>query len=164
MTTNLNNDNKRFLALIGIVCLLVLGAFVLKRCNKPEPSGPVAIPEIKIRDSFRTVIKYHDSTRINVLNKWRNLTRITDSTPCYTEIVPFIQACDTVIKADSVLIGDLKKVIELDSIILVKTINNKNDTIKLLTKEVKKQKWQKRGILALWILREGLGVAKNLKQ
>lgn len=117
MTVTLN-DNRGFWALVLLILSIVL-LVLLRRCDPKQPA-PINIPEYRIKDSFRVVIKYHDSTRLHHLNKWRTITHINDSTPCYTEVRTVIAYCDTVIKYDSILISSLKDQANNDSVIIFK--------------------------------------------
>lgn len=139
-----NDSNKKAFAFFLIIVLLILIGLVVKECQKPIPYIPNSIKEdLKVRDSFRIVTRIHDSTRVVQLVKWRNMTRITDSTPCYTEIVPFIQACDTIIKYDSLVIQDLKGTVRIDSVIIsncIERIGKDSITIGKLNKKLKRQK------------------------
>jgi len=117
---------------------------MFKRCDAPQPAIGV-IPEMKIRDSFRTVIKYHDSTRVKTIVKHRTVvkTALKDSTKCYTEIVQVVESCEKVIAADSVLITSLKANIANDSAIIFKQgLMLKADSLKIckLNKKVKRNK------------------------
>ena len=136
---SLYRDWSPFIAFVLLgVCILLM----FKRCDAPQPAIAV-IPEMKIRDSFRTVIKYHDSTRVHYLSKWRIKTRMTDSSPCYTEVKTIIAQCDTVIMADSVLITSLKANIANDSAIIFKQgLMLKADSLQIckLNKKVKRNK------------------------
>jgi hypothetical protein len=126
------------LALVAIFLLLMQ----LRGCNKPSVAS-TTIPEQARTDSFRTVIKYHDSTRVHYLNKWRNKTRLVDSSPCYTEVKTIIAECDTIIKVDSILISSLKGQVSNDSVIIFKQgLMLKADSIHIvkLDKKVKRNR------------------------
>jgi hypothetical protein len=159
--------NYKAVTLFLIIVLLILAGLFLKRCNKPAVYVPInMVKEMAVKDSFRTVIKYHDSTRIHHLNKWRNITHINDSTPCYTEIKYIIAQCDTVIKYDSILIVALRGQHVNDTIIQTKQdsiIIQKSDSITILKRKLKWAKLKTKGVIALWILREGAGVATKIK-
>lgn len=136
---SLYRDWSPFIAFVLLVIWLLL---MFNRCDSPQPAIGV-IPEMKIRDSFRTVIKYHDSTRVHYLSKWRFKTRMIDSSPCYTEVKTIIAECDTVIMADSVLISALKGQVSNDSVIIFKqSLMLKADSLKIckLNKKVKRNK------------------------
>lgn len=140
-----NDSNKKALAFFLIIVLLILIGLVVKECQKPIPYTPVNIKEeLKVRDSFRIVTRFHDSTRVVQIVKWRNMTRITDSTPCYTEIKTIIAQCDTVIKYDSLLIQSLKGTVQIDSVIIdkcIERIGQDSVTIVKLNKKLKRQKF-----------------------
>lgn len=127
---------------LSIIAVLMGTALILKQCNKPIPYVPLNIKnETRIKDSFRVVIKIHDSTRLHHLNKWRTIVR--DSTPCYTEIRTVIAQCDTVIKYDSIEIVALKGLVNIDSVIIGKLsdkVLSDSLTIKKLNKRLKRQK------------------------
>lgn len=136
---SLYRDWSPFIAFVLLgICILLM----FKRCDAPQPAIGV-IPEMKIRDSFRTVIKYHDSTRVHYLSKWRFKTRMIDSSPCYTEVKTIIAECDTVIMADSVLISALKGQVSNDSVIIFKqSLMLKADSVYIgkLNKKVKRNR------------------------
>lgn len=136
---SLYRDWSPFIAFVLLgICLLLM----FKRCDAPEPAI-TTIPELKIKDSFRVVIKYHDSTRLHYLSKWRFKTRMIDSTVCYTEVKTIIAECDTVIMADSILITSLKANIANDSVIIFKQgLMLKADSLQIckLNKKVKRNK------------------------
>lgn len=139
-----DSSNKKAFAFFLIIVLLILAGWLLKQCNKPVPYVPVDIKkELKTKDSFRIITRFHDSTRITHLVKWRNMTRITDSMPCYTEIIPLVQTCDTLIKYDSLVIQDMKGTVSLDSVIigkLVKRVESDSIDIDRLNRKLKRQK------------------------
>ena len=167
VTLSNNNDNRGFWALVLLILSIVL-LVLLKRCEPKLPT-PINIPELHIKDSFRTVIKYHDSVRVHHLNKWKLFKeqQLKDTTnPCNTEIRFVIQKADTVIKADSSLISSQRELIKLDSIIQLKQdsiISQKSDSIKTLTRKLKWAKLKTNGVITLWILREGVVVAEKIK-
>lgn len=144
MTLQFKNDNGRFIALILLIASLWL-MISLKQCNKPVTYTPVSLPELHIKDSFRTVIKYHDSTRIKTVTDHRTVVKtfIKDSTKCYTEIVQIVESCERVIAADSILISSLKANIANDSAIIFKQgLMIEGDSLQIckLNKKLKRQK------------------------
>ena len=158
LSLNSNNKEPQFWAL----CVLLLGIIlcVYFRSCKQTPNEPIKItPIIKYRDSLIREVKYRDVVRTEYIKLWRD-KKVTIHDTLYHEI---ISICDTIIKHDSIVIDVLKEVVRVDSVILNKTVQNKNDTIKLLKKEIKRQKWHKRGILALWVIREGTGIAAKIR-
>lgn len=163
----INKDNYGMLAIILLLAIaLILSG--LRTCEpKPIIHTPIDLkPELKKQDSFRTVIRYHDSARLTVLKKWKTITNIKDSVKCYEEIKYVIQACDTVLKADSTLIVALYGQHSNDSVIQFKqgvTIAMQSDSIRYYKKQVRKQKIQKIALIGAWILREGIGVGQKIK-
>ena len=135
----MTKERKIDIALFLLIALVV----VMFTCNRtPKPIEPINVPT-KTQDSFRTIIKYRDSVRIKDVLKWRTLTRITDSVPCYTEIVPFIQACDTIIIHDSILISTMDKALDLDSTVqrgLISRIQSDSVKIVKLNRKVKRNR------------------------
>jgi hypothetical protein len=128
-----------------LIIILLLALVFLKFCNSdPKPVTPIDLkPELKAQDRFRTVIRYHDSTRVQVLKKWKTITQIHDSVKCYEEIKYVIQACDTVLKVDSILISSLKAQHNNDTVIQVKLferIRQDSVTITKLNKKVKRNR------------------------
>lgn len=137
---------NKIVVAISILIVLIVTALILKQCNKPIPYIPVSIAnETRIKDSFRVVIKYHDSTRIKTVTDHRVkvVTMLKDSTKCYTEIVEIAKSCETIIRADSVLIDALKGQHGNDSVIITKLsdkVLSDSLTIKKLNKRLKRQK------------------------
>ena len=137
-------DKIKNYLILGMAIVIAL-LFVFKGCgdSKRTDVGVGIKPELIKQDSFRTVIKWVDSVRVKEIVKWRNMTRITDSVKCYTEIIPFIQACDTIIKIDSVEIASLKGLVKLDSVVQVKLIVLLDSVVqvnKSLNKKVKRNR------------------------
>jgi hypothetical protein len=115
MIERIKQDWMPFIAFVLLgICVLLL----FKRCPSTQPA--LAQPDLRVRDSFRTVIKFHDSVRVNYITKWRNRTHLVDSSPCYTEVKTIIAECDTIIKVDSILISSLKDQANNDSVIIFK--------------------------------------------
>ena len=135
----MTKERKIDIALFLLIALVV----VMFTCNRtPKPIEPINVPT-KAQDSFRVVIKYRDSVRIKDVLKWRTLTHITDSTKCFTEIVPFIQACDTIIVHDSILISTMDKALDLDSTVqrgLISRIQSDSVKIVKLNRKVKRNR------------------------
>lgn len=127
--------------LLGVVIFL----WLFRGCDKPKPHEPINLnPELNRQDSFRTVIKYHDSTRLSVLKRYREVTVLKDSVPCYSEIKFIKDACDTVIAVDSVLIVSLKAQHNNDTVIQVKLLERvRTDSVLIvrLEKKVKRNKF-----------------------
>lgn len=145
-----------FSLLIGLITLL----FFLKRCESKPVIFTDLKSELKAQDSFRTIIKYKDSVRVKELVKWRNMTRINDSFPCYSEIKTIIAEADTIIKIDSVEIGNLKTLVSLDSVIQVKLFDrivSDSVTICKLNRKVKRNR-----VIAKLAFLAGLGSGSYL--
>lgn len=150
--------------IIGIL-LTVIVVLAFKDCNGPKPaiSAINLKPELIRKDSFRTVIKYHDSTRVKTVIKHRELVKtiLKDSTKCYTEVLYVSESCETVILKDSILINALYGQHRNDSIIDLKKdsiIVQKSDSIKTITRKLKWAKLKTKGVIALWLAREAVGV------
>ena len=109
---------KNWSPVVALVLIFIL-LMQLRGCDPKHPE-PITIPEQARTDSFRTVIKYQDSVRVNYITKWRNKTRLVDSSPCYTEVKTIIAECDTIIRIDSILITSLKGQVSNDSVIIFK--------------------------------------------
>ncbi len=135
-----------------LIIILLLALVVFKCGNEPKKPEPVNIPEIKQQDSFRTIIKHKDSVRVKEVLKWRNMTHITDSVKCYTEIIPFIAQCDTIILHDSILIGTMDKALDLDSTIQNKLINRISQDSAKIVKLEKKVKRNRKLALEGWTI------------
>ncbi len=144
---------KTYLLFVSLGVILLL--WLCRGCGKDIVNPPMNTYKHR-QDSFRTIIKYRDSTRVKDLIKWRNLTRITDSAPCYTQIIPIIQACDTIIVHDSIEIVSLKGLDSLDSTIIAL----KTDTIKTLRLKLK---WQKVKTKVAFIVGLGSGGVLGFK-
>lgn len=143
-----------------IILLLVLALVFLKNCNS-EPKPPINLkPEIKLQDSFRTVIRYKDSVRIKQLVKWSVIKKEVenDSTPCGNEIRYIVQEADTIIRIDSSEISSLKNLVSVDSIIQKKQAKQ----IDSLTHKLKWQKIKTKLILAGWVIREAVGIGAKI--
>jgi hypothetical protein len=108
-----------------------------------------------IKDSLLAEVKKKDTIRVCVIKNYRILKHDT----IYANIcAPIIQLCDSIILIDSSLIVDLKHVIKVDSVIIgnyKKVTHNDSLSIVGLNKEVRKQKRQKR-LLIFGLV--GLGV------
>ncbi len=163
MIERIKQDWLPFIAFVLLgICVILL----FKRCEPPRPVQVATIPEQAQKTKVRTIVKWKAIVQTNEVIKWKvykDKAFKDTANPCGNEIRFVIQKADTVFKADSSLIASQQELIRLDSIIFAKTVANKNDTINMLTKEVKKQKWQKKGIIAAWVLREGVGVANKIK-
>lgn len=147
---------------------IIIAAFLfgslLNKCNQPEPVKPPkvydSIPYFKAKiDSLKRSLSIKVPERQAARKKWQQ-ARHDSIIPCEELLV----YCDTLILKDDSLINDLLvkdtvntrfnmylvNRIKTDSIVL-------SDTCKYFGKEIKKQKWIKRLIIAAWIGREAVG-------
>lgn len=153
--------------IIGYLVAIILTIVIMKSCkNEAEPlySKPriVIKKEIveltKSVDSTKAIVKGIDSVRVKTIVKWRIKTD-TVHEACDTLVL----ICNEIIKIDSSEIASLKHITLLqDSIIdnQKELLKQDSTAIKHLTKANKKLKWQKRGIIAAWALREGAAILK----
>ena len=138
------------------VAILVVCLLLFDKCNsKPEQVTyndsdslkQVIAAQTRVKDSLLIAVKKKDTIRVEVIRKYRILKHDT----IYANICdPIIQLCDSIILVDSSLIVDLKHVIKIDSVIIgnyKKVTHNDSISIVGLNKEVKKQKRQKRLLL-----------------
>ena len=149
-----------FIAAVVLLCFI-------PKCNHPEPSQPTkvfdSIPYFKAKiDSLSTYITVEYLDRVEYRTRFKTV-RHDSLIPCETKLL----TCDTLILKDDSLINDLLvkdtvntrfnmylvNRIKTDSIVL-------SDTCKYFGKEIKKQKWIKRLIIAAWIGREAVGVVR----
>jgi len=163
---NLNNFFIKFLLFACV--LLVACIFMFKGCdddvtytNNDNDSLKLVIANQNIiKDSLLAEVKKKDTIRVEVIKKYRILKHDT----IYANIcAPIIQLCDSIILIDSSLIVDLKHVIKVDSVIIgnyKKVTHNDSLSIVGLNKEVKKQKRQKKWLI-VWFV--GLGVVAAVK-
>lgn len=157
-TASQQNNNNLFWVLLVIA---LLWAFFRSCQPKTEqtyiyPSKELKLAIIKnkaLSDSLKKLNQKKDSVRIEYVTRWRKLKgdTIFRSLPCDTILPIIVQACDSVIYADSVLIAGLKSVIKSDSLIIQKqdsVIRLDSLQILALNSEVRKQKRQKRLAIA----------------
>lgn len=165
-----NNSNKYMKIIkdwspvVALVAIFLLLMNLRGRHREPKPINQINLkPELKAQDSFRTVIKYIEKERLVEVVKWQKTKEkaLRDSTPCGTEIRFIVQQADTVIKIDSILIVTLKNQHNNDTVIQVKQadiIQQKTDSIKTLSKKLKWSKLKTKGVIALWVIREAVGL------
>jgi hypothetical protein len=137
LNLHLNNDNRNYYILGGIILVMVI-IFTLRRCNRVQPVPPLRI-ETKVRDSIRTVVIVKDSIRTKYVHHWHTI-RYDSLIPCEVKLA----IADTVILIDSSEIASLKQLIGQDSIIISKLYDNiRKDTIVIrkLNKSLKRQKF-----------------------
>ena len=164
---NLNNFFIKFLLFACV--LLVACIFMFKGCDEDvtytdfeytDSLKNVIAEQTKVKDSLLVEVKKKDTIRVEVIKKYRILKHDT----IYANIcAPIIQLCDSIILVDSSLIVDLKHVIKVDSVIIgnyKKVTHNDSLSIVGLNKEVKKQKRQKKWLI-VWFV--GLGVVAAVK-
>lgn len=149
-----------FIAAVVLLCFI-------PKCNQPEPVKPPkvfdSIPYFKAKiDSLKRSLSIKVPERQAARKKWQQ-ARHDSIIPCEELLV----YCDTLILKDDSLINDLLvkdtvntrfnmylvNRIKTDSIVL-------SDTCKYFGKEIKKQKWIKRLIIAAWGAREVIGVIR----
>lgn len=150
-----------FIAAVVLLCFI-------PKCNqfgKTEQPPKVfdSIPYFKAKLAYlesHVTVEYVE--RVKYRTKF-NTIRHDSLIPCETKLL----VCDTLILKDDSLINDLLvkdtvntrfnmylvNRIKTDSIVL-------SDTCKYFNKEIKKQKWIKRLIIAAWIGREAVGVVR----
>lgn len=147
---------KDFIFLIIIAFLLFTQ---IRHCSKPIPTTPLkdlVKKQIQKKDSVQKIIIYRDSIRTKIIIKYRQI-RHDSITPCEEKLV----ICDTVLVKDSALISEYKELKRVDSsiihtqgLIIRRDSVVLNDTCKYYRKKIRRLKWEKRGILAMWIVRE----------
>ena len=111
------------------------------KCKKEVVSSNIP-PELVKRDSFRTIVKYRDSIRIQHVHHW-NKIKLIDTLPCDTFVKLVISKCDTVIKYDSLTIVSLNDLVKQDSVVIGKLLEGKKEdslSIVKLNKKLKRQK------------------------
>ena len=134
------NQNRKY---ILIIFILICGYIFLltNKCKKEVVSSNIPTELIK-RDSFRTIVKYRDSIRIQHVHHW-NKIKLIDTLPCDTFVKLVISKCDTVIKYDSFTIVSLNDLVKQDSVIIGKLLEGKKEdslSIVKLNKKLKRQK------------------------
>ena len=167
MTINLNNPEYKFWALVAL-CLCVVLLFRFKGCE-PKPIKLIEVKKItqdlKKADSIQQIVIKMDSVRFIEVVKWRYLKTNPERLPCdslYTEVVSL---CDTIILHDSLEINEYKALVRQDSIIIKDyqtLVRNDSMVITGLNKEIRKQKTQKRLIIAGFVLFESARVIAPL--
>lgn len=152
-TTAQNNSPINWiLVLISLICLWA--AFrsckpvtITKTDNEPLKQEIRLLT--KQRDSLLNQAPAKDSIRTEYITRWRKLKgdTIFRALPCDTILPILVQSCDSIIAADSVLIADLKAVIQIDDSLLTnyrKHVVNDSLLISELNKDLRKQKRQKK--------------------
>ena len=134
------NQNRKYILIIFV--LLCGYIFLLTNKCKREVVSSNIPPELIKRDSFRTIVKYRDSIRIQHVHHW-NKIKLIDTLPCDTFVKLVISKCDTVIKYDSLTIVSLNDLVKQDSVIIGKLLEGKKEdslSIVKLNKKLKRQK------------------------
>jgi len=151
------------------VAILVVCLLIFDKCNsKPEivtyndtdSLKQVIASQSRVKDSLLIAVKKKDTIRISIIKRYTTLKHDT----IFEQVcAPIIKLCDSIILVDSSEIVDLKNVIKLDSGIIEnykKVAVIDSNTIVKLNKEVKKHKRHKRWLTGGLI---GLGVIAILK-
>ena len=139
MTIN-NNPRPYILTIFVLMCICIL--LLTNKCKRQVVSSNNVTPELIKRDSFRTIVKYRDSVRIQHVHHW-NKIKLIDTLPCDTFVKLVISKCDTVIKYDSLQIVSLNDLVKQDSVIIGKLLEGKKEdslSIVKLNKKLKRQK------------------------
>lgn len=145
----------------------ILAIFIFKSCEKPvskEYLHTLNVDSIvnHTRNEEREIALLNKiaKSQIDTIYKDRHhyhTIRRDSLIPCETKLI----LCDTIVVHDSIhdVTQDLI-IAKQDSVINDWHKIHSSDSCEVvgLKKEVKRQKWQKRGIIAVWILREELGV------
>jgi len=151
------------------VAILVVCLLIFDKCNsKPEivtyndtdSLKQVIASQSRVKDSLLIAVKKKDTIRISIIKRY---TTLKHDTVIKQVCAPIIKLCDSIILVDSSEIVDLKNVIKLDSGIIEnykKVAVIDSNTIVKLNKEVKKHKRHKRWLTGGLI---GLGVIAILK-
>ena len=141
-----------FQMLITAIAVLCICLFLFDKCNNDvenvayngtDSLKQVIAEQLIIKDSLLVESKKKDTIRVEVIKKYRILK--TDT--IYAICDPIIQLCDSIILIDSSQIVDLKHVIKLDSVIIgnyKKIAHNDSISIVGLVKEVSKHKRHKK--------------------
>jgi hypothetical protein len=160
-------DNRKALALLGIAVLLAVLFWLFRGCDsepvkKAEPLKEKIRTGLLKRDELKKESERKDSVRIVYITRWRKAKeeiKNNPQLPCDSVIPVVINLCDSIIKQDSSTIVSLKEVIKQDSSLFVDyQEQHRNDSTEIanLKKEVKKQKRQKNGIIALFATYESV--------
>lgn len=142
-----------------VICLLILAT--CKRKVIVTGISPIKADVSKQAELKQVVKKEKEIVKVDVI-RYRYIKTLR--LPCdslYTEVVSI---CDTIIIHDSILIASQDAVIKQDSVVEKDMVKLYSDTLKGLRTQVKRLKWQKRGIIALWIAREGVGIASKVSK
>ena len=136
----MSQNRKYILIIFVLLCGYIF--LITNKCKREVVSSNNITPELIKRDSFRTIIKYRDSVRIQHVHHW-NKIKLIDTLPCDTFVKLVISKCDTVIKYDSLQIVSLNDLVKQDSVIIGKLLEGKKEdslSIVKLNKKLKRQK------------------------
>lgn len=115
-----------------------------------------------------------DSVRVVWRTRWREAKQNPERLPCDSAFNKLAQVGDSTQSADSAyihhqrivianqdtVITDLQRIIGLKDTLLMAS----RDSTKNALQEVRRQKWIKRGIIAIWIVRESAGLYSDTQQ
>ena len=145
-----------FQTLITAIAVLCICLFLFDKCNSDveeytygrssDSLNKVIAKKLIIKDSLLVESKKKDTIRISIVKRYTILK--TDT--IYAICEPIIQLCDSIILIDSSQIVDLNHVIKLDSVIIgnyKKIAHNDSVSIVGLVKEVSKHKRHKKWLL-----------------
>ncbi len=149
------------------ILAVIIGAFLwslIPKCSQPEPiqTNPLKTKiqaNIKAGEVLKAVEKKSDSVRTITIIKWKQAKETIKYLPCDSAIKIIVAVCDTVFKADSVEIVNLKNIISnKDTTIKDLFILHQNDSTVIVGKDktIRKLKRQK------WWLKAGLAGAFGL--
>jgi hypothetical protein len=163
-----------------VILLILLGILLFRDCDR-SPEVVYVIPKIDgkpARDSankYRELSQLHkrqadslSKLKVKPRDRWHTIKR--DS---LIQVPVLIQVCDSTLAADSIhsamqslviidLDGEIKALRDIgriDSTNHRTVVDSLKTANKGLKKEVRKQKWIKRGLIAAWLFREGVNLA-----
>jgi len=152
---NLSNILAKLLFTAAVI--IIASLFMFKGCdedvtytdnNVTDSLKQVIANQSKVKDSLLVEVKKKDTIRVSIIKRYTTLKHDT----IFKQVCePIIKLCDSIILVDSSLIVDLKNVIKVDSVIIgnyKKVALNDSTTIVALNKEVKKHKRHKRWLTA----------------
>lgn len=138
-----NNLNPRIYILTIFVLMCICILLLTNKCKRTISHSANITPELIKRDSFRTIVKYRDSVRVQHVHHW-NKIKLIDTLPCDTFVKLVISKCDTVIKYDSLTIVSLNDLVKQDSVIIGKLLEGKKEdslSIVRLNKKCRRNFW-----------------------
>lgn len=154
-----------------IILLLFVGCvfFAFKNCGgEIKPVSPV-IPKLKADLKKEAEAKKEAIPTVSIntvyITKWKEVKIYAGKMPCDTALEYVIHFCDTIVQKDTLAINALKKVIlAQDTVIKDFQVLVHNDSIQIkdLSKKLRRQKLKTKGIIALWLVREAVGVGAKV--